>query len=94
VFENLALRQQSPIYHRTRPKPTLRGPDRLFWVGLRLAWPELEVGLADRTTRHGHFLASPRLRVVLDRRSRPRGGRPQVSADVRRLTREMVRGDN
>jgi hypothetical protein len=37
VFENLALRQQSAIYHRTRPKPALRWSDRLFWVGLRLA---------------------------------------------------------
>jgi len=40
VFENLTLRQQLAVYHRTRPKPTVRWSDRLFWVGLRLAWPE------------------------------------------------------
>ena len=40
VFENLALRQQLAVYHRTRPKPTVRWSDRLFWVGLRLAWPD------------------------------------------------------
>ena len=40
VFENLALRQQLAVYHRTRPKPTVRWSDRLLWVGLRLAWPD------------------------------------------------------
>jgi hypothetical protein len=40
VFENLALRQQLAVYHRTRAKPTLGWFDRLFWVGLRLAWPD------------------------------------------------------
>ena len=40
VFENLALRQQLGVYHRTRPKPTVRWSDRLFWVGLRRAWSE------------------------------------------------------
>jgi hypothetical protein len=29
VFENLALRQQLAVYHRTRPKPTVRWPDRV-----------------------------------------------------------------
>jgi len=37
VFENLALRQQLAVYHRTRPKPSVRWSDRLFWVGLRVA---------------------------------------------------------
>ena len=38
VFENLALRQQLAVYRRTRPKPAVRWSERLFWVGLRLAW--------------------------------------------------------
>src|SRR5258708_13370320 len=45
VFENLALRQQLAVYHRTRPKPTVRSSDRLFWVGLRLAWPDCKSAL-------------------------------------------------
>ena len=45
VFENLALRQQLAVYCRTRPKPTVRWSDRLFWVGLRLAWPDWKSAL-------------------------------------------------
>ena len=58
AVENLALRQQVAVYHRTRPKPTVRWSDRLFWVGLRLAWPDwksasqldVEVCLRTRST--------------------------------------------
>ena len=45
VFENLALRQQLAVYHRTHPKPTIRWSERLFWVGLRLAWPDWKSAL-------------------------------------------------
>ena len=45
VFENLALRQQLAVYQRTRPNPTVRWSDRLFWVGLRLAWPDWKSAL-------------------------------------------------
>jgi len=45
IFEILALRQQLAVYHRTRPKPTIRWSDRLFWVGLRLAWPHWKSAL-------------------------------------------------
>src|SRR4051812_1122201 len=45
VFENLALRQQLAVYHRIGPKPPVRWSDRLFWVGLRLAWPDWKSAL-------------------------------------------------
>jgi hypothetical protein len=45
VFENLALRQQLAVYRRTRPKPIVRWSDRLFWVDLRLAWPDCKSAL-------------------------------------------------
>ena len=45
VFENLALRQQLAVYRRTRSKPTVRWSDRLFWVGLRLAWSDWKSAL-------------------------------------------------
>jgi len=35
ALENLALRQQLALDRRTRPKPIMRWPDRLFWIGLR-----------------------------------------------------------
>ena len=93
VFENLALRQQLAIYHRTRPKPTLRWSDRLFWVGLRLAWPDWKSALV--LLRPATVISWHRRGFAWywTRRSRPRGGRPQVDADMRRLTREMSRAN-
>jgi hypothetical protein len=90
VFENLALRQQLAVYHRARPKPTVRWSDRLFWVGLQLAWPDWKSALV--IVRPATVIAWHRRGFAWywTRRSRPRGGRPQVDADVRRLTREMA----
>jgi putative transposase len=93
VFENLALRQQLAVYHRTRPKPTVRWPDRLFWVGLRLAWPDWKS--ASVIVRPATVIAWHRRGFAWywTRRSRPKGGRPQVDTDVRHLTREMARAN-
>ena len=91
VFENLALRQQLAVYHRTRPKPTVRWSDRLFWVGLRRAWPDWKSALV--FVRPATVIAWHRRGFAWywTRRSRPRGGRPQVGADVRRLTLAIAR---
>jgi hypothetical protein len=90
VFENLALRQQLAVYHRTRPKPIVRWPDRLFWVGLRLAWPDWKSALV--IVRPATVIAWHRRAFAWywTRQSCPSGGRPQVGADVRRLIREMA----
>ena len=40
ALENLALRQQLAAYRRARAKPAVRWSDRLFWIGLRLAWSD------------------------------------------------------
>ena len=45
VLENLALRQQFAVYRRARPKPAMRWSDRLFWLGLRWAWPDWKSAL-------------------------------------------------
>jgi hypothetical protein len=45
VLENLALRQQLAVYGRTRPKSAIRWSDRLFWMGLRWAWPDWKSAL-------------------------------------------------
>ena len=90
VLQNLALRQQSAVYRRTRPKPAIRWPDRLFWIGLRRAWPDWKSALV---------VVRPATVVAWHRRgfawywthqSRRRSGRPQVGADIRRLIREMA----
>jgi len=38
ALENLALRQQLAVYHRTIIRPPLRSTDRLFWIGLAKIW--------------------------------------------------------
>ncbi len=45
ALENLALRQQLAMYRRARPRPAVRGSDRLFWVSLRRAWPGWKTAL-------------------------------------------------
>jgi hypothetical protein len=38
VLENLALRDQLAVLHRTAPRPRLRPSDRLFWILLARLW--------------------------------------------------------
>jgi hypothetical protein len=93
VFENVALRRQLAVYRRTRPKPTLRRSDRLFWVGLRLAWADWKSALM--IVRPATVIAWHRRGFAWywTRRSRPKGGRPQIDDHARRLTREMARAN-
>ena len=90
ALENLALRQQLAIYRRCRPKPTMRGSDRLFWVGLRAVWSDWKSPLV--VVRPATVVAWHRRGFAWywTRRSRPRGGRPQAGAEIRRLVREMA----
>jgi putative transposase len=90
VLENLALQQQLALYRRTRPKPAIRWSDRLFWIGLRWAWSDWKSVLV--VVRPATVVAWYRRGFAWywTRRSRPRGGRPPIGADVRRLVREMA----
>lgn len=90
ALENLALRQQLAMYRRTRPRPATQSSDRLFWVGLRRAWTDWRSALV---------IVRPATVVAWHRRgfawywtwrSRPIGGRPRVSHELRRLIREMA----
>ncbi len=90
VLENLALRQQLAVYRRIRPKPAIRWSDRLFWIGLRWAWPDWKSALV--VVRPATVIAWHRRGFAWcwTRRSRPLGGRPKVGGDIRRLIREMA----
>ena len=90
VLENLALRHQLAVYGRTRPKFAIRWSDRLFWMGLRWAWPDWKSALV--IVRPATVVAWHRRGFAWywTRHSRPRGGRPHVGADVRRLVRKMA----
>ena len=90
ALENLALRQQLAVYRRTRPKPMMRRSDRLFWIGLRRAWPDSTSALVVVRPARSSPCISGGVAWYWTRRSRPSGGRPHVGADVRRLVREMA----
>ena len=40
AIENLALRQQIAVLHRSVKRPQLKGRDRLFWVLLSRVWTD------------------------------------------------------
>ncbi|MDQ3702870.1 MAG: integrase core domain-containing protein [Chloroflexota bacterium] len=92
AVENLLLRQQLAVLTRpTRKRPRLRRCDKLFWVLARLLWrrwsqhlvvvqPESVV----RRHRQGW-------KLYWRWKSRPRLGRPRLSAEVRELIAVMAR---
>ena len=88
--EILVLRHQLNVLQRKSPKRvTLSSIDRLLFVGLyRLAPGSLD---ALKIIRPATVLRWHRagFRAYWRWKSRPRGGRPLVPADVRRLIREM-----
>ena len=90
ALEVLALRQQVAVLKRKRPRPSLNCLDRLFWTTLRSLWPRWTDVL---------ILVKPETMVAWHRagfrlywrwRSRPRGGRPRVSEELRILIRLMA----
>ena len=90
ALEVLALRQQLAVLKRKRPRPPLNSLDRLFWtVLLQLwsRWAEVLVIVKSKTVVGWHRAG---FRWYGLWRSRPRGGRPKISEEVRRLIRQMA----
>ena len=91
ALENLALRQQLAVLHRSAPRPKLRWRDRLFWVWLsRLwsGWREVLVLVKPETVVRWHRLG---FRLFWRWKSRGRPGRPTMNREVRQLIRRMSR---
>ena len=89
-LEVLALRQQVAVLNRKRPRPSLNHLDRLFWTTLRCIWPrwsDVLVIVKPETVVGWHRAG---FRLYWRWRSRPRGGRPRVSEEVRTLIRRMA----
>ena len=89
-LEVLALRQQVAVLKRKRPRPSLNHFDRFFWTTLRQIWPrwsDVLVIVKPETVIGWHRAG---FRLYWRWRSRPRGGRPRVSEEVRTLIRRMV----
>jgi transposase InsO family protein len=92
VAENLILRQQLAVLTRpTRKRPRLCFRDRLFWVvvrALRRDWRRHLVVVRPETVIGWHRQS---WRLFWRWKSRPRGGRPRLDAEVRELIARMAR---
>jgi transposase InsO family protein len=90
--ENLLLRQQlAALTRSTRKRPRLRRCDKVFWVLARRLWRCWSKHLAvvrPETVLRWHRRG---WRLFWRWRSRPRRGRPRLSAEVRELIAAMAR---
>jgi putative transposase len=90
ALEVLALRQQVAVLKRQRPRPALNSLDRLFWTTLRSLWPRWSdvLLIVKPETVIGWHRAG--FRLYWRWRSRPRGGRPKITEEIRTLIRRMA----
>src|SRR5262249_34941666 len=90
AVEVLALRQQVAVLKRRRLRPPLRPLDRLFWTVLRSTWSRWKDALVivqPETVVGWHRAA---FRLYWRWKSRPRGGRPTISKEIRVLIRRLA----
>jgi hypothetical protein len=86
----LALRQQIAVLKRKRPRPLLNTLDRLFWTTLLRFWPRWigVLAIVKSKTVVGWHRAG--FRIYWRWHSRPRGGRPKITKEIRELIRQMA----
>jgi hypothetical protein len=90
ALEILALRQQVAVLRRKRPRPRLGQLDRLFWTTFRHVWSrwaDVLVIVKPETVVGWHRAG---FRLYWRWRSRPRGGRPKITAEIRGLIRRLA----
>ena len=90
ALEVLALRQQVAVLKRKRPRPVLNSRDRLFWTTLRnfwSRWSDVLVIVQPETVVGWHRAG---FRLYWRWRSRPRGGRPKITEEMRGLIRRLA----
>ena len=90
ALEVLALRQQIAGLKRKRPRPILNSLDRLFWTTLRHIWSRwtaVPVIVKPKTVVGWHRRD---FRLYWRWRSRSRGGRLKITAEVRVLIRHLA----
>jgi putative transposase len=91
ALENLALQQQLAILQRKTRRPRLTNADRAFWVALSRLWPDWQNALIlvkPETVIGWHRKG---FRLYWTWKSRNRGGRPPIDAEIRTLIRRMAR---
>jgi len=94
LLESIALRHQIAVLKRSQTRrPCFRLADRLFWILLSRWWPRWRESLlivqAETVLRWRRDGWSTIWRYRA--RGRWRGGRPQVSSEVRHLIAQMAR---
>ena len=90
ALEVLALRQQVAVLKRKRPRPKLNSWDRLFWTTLRQCWsrwPDVLLLVKPDTVVGWHRAG---FRLYWRWRSRPRGGRPKITEEIRALITRLA----
>jgi len=90
ALELLALRQQLAVLKRRRPRPPLSRLDRLFWIALQdswARWKDVLVIVKPETVIGWHRAG---FRLYWRWRSRPQGGRPQITEEIRVLIRRLA----
>ena len=90
AIEILALRQQVAVLKRKRPRPRLTAMDRLFWTLLQRTWgrwKEVLLIVKPETVVGWHRAG---FRLFWRWRSRPRGGRPRITGEIRVLIRRLA----
>ena len=91
AVEVLALRQQLAVLKRKRPRPPLHPLDRLFWTVLRATWSRWKDVLlvVKPETVVGWHRAG--FQLYWRWKSRPRGGRPRITEEVRVQIRRLAK---
>ena len=87
--ENLALRQQLVVLTRSVKRPHLRRRDRIFWSWLSRIWHDWRSAIIivkPETVIRWHRQG---FRLYWRWKSRPKGGRPRVTTEIRALIRRM-----
>jgi putative transposase len=90
ALEVLALRQQVAVLKRKRPRPKLNSMDRLFWTVLRRCWSrwtDVLVLVKPDTVIGWHRTG---FRLYGRWRSRPWGGRPKITEEIRVLIQRLA----
>ncbi len=91
ALENLALRQQLAVLKRRTKRPKLTNADRAFWVALSHLWPDWQdplILVKPETVIRWHRKG---FKLYWTWKSRNRGGRPRIDAEIRTLIRRMAR---
>jgi putative transposase len=92
VTENLALRQQLLVLHRSMNRPRLRNRDRLFWIALSQLWSgwrSILVIVKPETVIKWHRQGFKCYWRWKSKTSRV--GRPRIKQEIRELIRRMSR---